>query len=95
MEAEISAREDKEKPLTERQVLTTLDSLHSRGFFARMRANARQTYYSHRLAHDEFKKALFEMKTWRAFQRANRIEEDKKIMEAIRITNTKAQNTGN
>lgn len=90
MKAEIQRRPDREKPLTERQILTTLDKLHSRGFFARMRANARQTYYSHRLTQEEMKKALYEMKTRRAIQRRNRIEEDNNLMEWIKATNEKA-----
>ena len=82
--AEIANRGDGARPYTERQVLYTLDELHRRRFFARARANERQTYFSNKMDQGALEKHLFEMKTRDAVFDGNRIARDRSLMDKIR-----------
>jgi hypothetical protein len=84
METEVAARNDKVQPLTLRQIGYTLNALHKRKFFARARANERQTYYSHRLTQEELEEELFKRKTGDAYFHAARKTRDKTLMERIK-----------
>lgn len=64
MAQELANRADGLKPLTFRQVNYVLDRLHERRFFARARANERQTFYSIRLPQDQLENRLVESKSY-------------------------------
>jgi hypothetical protein len=81
---ELAKREDGAKLLTIRQTSSTLEKLHERRFFARARANARQTYYSNRLSQEELEKKLIEGKTYSAKFRQKRIQRDAALMATIK-----------
>lgn len=55
---------------SERQIGCTLESLHRRNFFACVRPNRRQTYFSHRLTPQEMSDQLLQMKTAAARSKA-------------------------
>ena len=64
MHAELANRTDGATPLSLRQINYTLDALHERRFFARARANERQTFYSHRLTQEELEARLITGKSY-------------------------------
>ncbi len=82
MQAEIASRTDGATPLTLRQINYTLNALHERGFFARTRANERQTYYSHRMTLEEMEARLLKSKTYSDnFHKERRQRETRFIQE--------------
>lgn len=60
----LSERTDGTKPLSSRQIGYAVAKLHERRFFARVRANERQTYYSIRHTQDELEAAVISSKTY-------------------------------
>ena len=83
MRAEISNRTDGATPLSLRQINYTLDKLHERQFFARARANERQTFYSHRLSQAALEDALITGKSYSAKFHNCRRERDSELMAKI------------
>lgn len=87
MKMELSARADGLQPLSLRQIGYTVDALHERGFFSRARANERQTYYSNRFTQKEMEERLFKSKTFsKSFQQTRR-DNDRLLMERIKVSN--------
>jgi hypothetical protein len=84
MVAEIGKRTDGSKPLSLHQINYTLDRLHERQFFARARANERQTFYSNRLQQDQLEKALVEGKAYSQDFHQRRLQRDAALMAAIK-----------
>jgi hypothetical protein len=62
MKAEVAAGRPLPKPLTTKQVRTTIVDLHERGWFARVTPDphGRATYYSHRMEAEVLRERLFE-----------------------------------
>jgi hypothetical protein len=77
-------RKDGAEPLELHQINYTVDRLHQLRFFARARANKRQTYYSHRLTQSELEAALIKSKTYSSEFTAERIQRDATLMETIK-----------
>jgi hypothetical protein len=69
--------------LTLRKVRSLIESLHRRGFFARVTFARRQTYYSHRLSPNELADSIFQQKTRATRARHNRIAANDALTEAI------------
>jgi hypothetical protein len=84
LKAEIKSRKDTAQPLTPRQIGYTLDSLDERKFFARVRPNERQTYFSHRLTKEQLQEELFQRKTAKARFHAARKTDNNTLMERIK-----------
>jgi hypothetical protein len=84
MVAEIGKRTDGGKPLSLHQLNYTLDRLHERLFFARARANERQTFYSNRLQQDQLEKALVEGKAYSQGFHQRRLQRDAALIAAIK-----------
>jgi hypothetical protein len=84
MDVELPKRTDGIKPISLRQIGYTLDALHERRFFARARANARQTFYSNRLAQVELEAALFKSKTYADTFHQQRQKRDAALMQRIK-----------
>ena len=85
--SEKNSRQDGASSLTIRKIGYTLDKLHERRFFARARANERQTYYSIRHTQDELESALFEIKTKNTRFHEDRQARNRTLMERIRTVN--------
>jgi hypothetical protein len=83
--AELPNRKDGALPITFRQINYTLDRLHERQFFARARANERQTFYSIRHAQDALEKALVDGKSYSAGFHQRRKDRNSKLMADIAI----------
>jgi len=81
---EIAKRKDGAKPLTFRQINYTLDRLHERQFFARARANKRQTYYSIRMTQDQLESALLESKSYSQGFHERRRQRDAELIARIK-----------
>jgi hypothetical protein len=81
---ELPNRQDGAKLLTIRQISSSLEKLHERRFFARARANERQTYYSNRLTQEELERKLIESKTYKDDFRQKRIQRDTSLMATIK-----------
>jgi hypothetical protein len=88
MQAELPNRKDGAQPLTLRQINLTVDKLHERGFFARARANERQTFYSHRLTQEQIEQALMEGKSYSKKFHQRRQQRDAALMEQIKQAKT-------
>jgi hypothetical protein len=73
----LASRTDGAKPLTEKQVRLTLDSLEERGLFARVRGSQRSVYFSTRMSRAELLKAVSEMTVKRSRVQKNRLEDRK------------------
>jgi len=84
MQAEIGKRIDGAKPLTTRQINYTLDRLDERQFFARARANKRQTYYSHRLSQEQLEEKLVAGKSYAQSFHKRRRQRDAELMARIK-----------
>jgi hypothetical protein len=84
MQAEIANRTDGATPLTPRQINYTLDALHERQFFARARANERQTFYSHRMSHDELETRLITGKGYSAAFHQRRRQHNTEFMARLK-----------
>ena len=69
--------------LTRRKVRSLIESLHERGFFARVTYARRQTYYSHRLTADELADSVFQQKTRAARARHTRIAANDALTKRI------------
>lgn len=82
--AELARRTDGAKPLTNWQLRSTIDRLHTRKFYCRATYGCRLTYYNHRMNEREFSEALISMKT-RKFT-SNRLRQcrDEELTNAIR-----------
>lgn len=82
--AELARRTDGAKPLTNWQLRSTIDRLHTRKFYCRTTYGCRLTYYNHRMNEREFSEALISMKT-RKFT-SNRLRQcrDEELTNAIR-----------
>jgi len=84
MQAELPSRTDGAVALSLSQINRLLNRLHERQFFARARANERQTFYSHRLTQDRLENALVEGKSYsQDFHQRRRLREAA-LMERIR-----------
>jgi len=84
MQAEIANRTDGATPLSLRQINYTLDALHERQFFARARANERQTFYSHRMGQDELETRLITGKDYSAAFHQRRREHNAEFMARLK-----------
>jgi len=84
MRSELSKRTDGASPLSTRQIGYTVDKLHERRFFARARANERQTYYSIRHTQCELEAALIESKTYSQTFHAARRQKDVDFMARMK-----------
>jgi len=84
MQAELANRTDGAKPLSLRQINYTLDALHERQFFARARANERQTFYSHRMSQDELEARLITGKSYSETFHNQRRQRDAELMRKIK-----------
>jgi hypothetical protein len=84
MRSEIANRLDGAKPLTLRQINYTVDALHERQFFARARANRRQTFFSNRMTQDELESALIKSKTYSEGFHQRRRQRDAALIEQIK-----------
>jgi hypothetical protein len=84
MEAEIPSRADGAKPLSLRQINYTLDALHERGFFARARANERQTFYSHRIEQSVLEARLLAGKSYSEEFHSKRLQRNADLMAKIK-----------
>ena len=69
--------------LIRRKVRSLIESLHERGFFARVTYARRQTYYSHRLTADELADSVFQQKTRAARARHTRIAANDALTKRI------------
>lgn len=87
MAAALVDRTDGTRPLTVRQVGYTLHRLHELQFFARTRANERQTYYSIRHDQAALEAAVFESKTYRISFGRNRQGREKSLIARIKAVN--------
>ena len=83
-ENEISRRRDGAKPLTEWQLRSLIECLHTRKFFARATFAHRLTFYSHRMTDAQLRKAVIEMKTFRFSNRLLARHDDAAMTDAIR-----------
>ncbi len=83
MATELPNRMDGAKPLSLHQINYTLDALHERKFFARARANKRQTYYSHRMPQEQLEQALISSKTYSQQFHQKRRQRDSELIEKI------------
>jgi hypothetical protein len=84
MAQELSHRTDDLKPLTLRQVNYVLDRLDERRFFARARANERQTFYSIRLRQEQLEQQLVEGKSYRDSFREGRIRRAARLIARVK-----------
>ncbi len=84
MQQELSNRLDKFEPLTLRQINYVLDKLDERRFFARVRANERQTYYSIRMSEEQLEERIASGKTYSETFHENRIKRDAEVMARIK-----------
>jgi len=84
MQAELKNRTDGSKPLTVRQIGYTVDKLKERKFFARVRANKRQTYFSFRLTQEQMEDAIFKSKTRKQISKANSKKRDDAFMARLK-----------
>ena len=84
MQAEIARRTDGATALSLRQINYTLDALHERKFFARARANERQTFYSHRMGQDELETRLITGKDYSAAFHQRRREHNAEFMARLK-----------
>lgn len=83
----LSKRADGAKPLTTDQVRYTLRRLHDRGHFARVQANQREVFFSHRLSRKKMAEILFAWKTKQAFTRQLHRQQDLELQKRIRAAN--------
>lgn len=83
-EKEISRRRDCAKPLTEWQLRSLIECLHTRKFFARTTFGRRLTFYSHRMTDAQLRNAVIEMKTFRCSNRLLARHDDAAMTDAIR-----------
>jgi hypothetical protein len=83
LEAELSRRIDGRSPLSEHQIRDCVARLHSGKFFARATTCRRFTFYSHRLDHDQLRKAIFDRRTYRAMFHAQQSAQDRAMDTAI------------
>ena len=84
MQIELSKRTDGATPLTVRQIGYTVNKLHERKFFARARANERQTFYSIRHTGEELEAALIKSKTYAQTFQADRRQHDMDFMARVK-----------
>ena len=84
MQTEIGDRIDGAKPLTFRQINYTLDALHKRQFFARARANERQTFYSHRLTQETLEARLLAGKSYSEQFHQRRRQRDAELIKKVK-----------
>ena len=84
MQAELSRREDKAQPLTERQVRDTIERLHRNKFFARCTVSRRITYYSIRLDNEAMRKNVLGRRTYAEFFRASQSAQNAALSAAIK-----------
>ena len=84
MQAEIAIRTDGAAPLSLRQINYTLDALHERQFFARARANERQTFYSNRMSQGELETQLITGKSYSADFHQRRRQHDAEFMARLK-----------
>jgi hypothetical protein len=83
-EAEFSQRQDGVMPLTDWQLRSLIERLHTRKFFARATYGRRLTYYSHRMTDAQLRKAVVEMKTLRFSSGLLARHDDATMTDAIR-----------
>ena len=84
MRTEIAKQQDGAKPLTLRQINYTLDKLHERQFFARGRANKRQTFYSIRMTQGQLENALLESKSYSQGFHETRRQRDTELIAKVK-----------
>ena len=84
MATELPKRTDGAKPLSLHQINHTLNALHERRFFARARANERQTFYSHRMSQAQLEQALIDGKTYSAKFHDQRRQRDAEMIAKVK-----------
>ena len=96
MNAELANRTDGAKELTLAQVNYTLDRLHERQFFARVRRDPWHTYYSVSLSQDQLEKALLDSVSYKAGFHQRRVTRTSAFMLQVKAARTVANvNTAN
>ncbi|MEP6698849.1 MAG: hypothetical protein ABJB09_03885 [Verrucomicrobiota bacterium] len=70
--------------ISERRIRTLIESLHDRGFFARITYARRQTYYSHRLTAEKLADAIFQQKIRRTKAQNARIRVNKQLTDRVK-----------
>lgn len=90
MRAEIANRQDGATPLPVWRVGRIRDRLHERRFFARARANERQTFYSIRQNEAELQDALVQSKTYSPGFHSERRHKDAEFMARIKAEKANA-----
>jgi len=84
MQVELPKRTDGAKPLSLHQINYTLNALHERRFFARARANERQTFYSHRMTQEQLEEALIAGKAYSRKFHDQRRQRDAALMLKVK-----------
>jgi hypothetical protein len=80
--------------ITLRHIRTVIESLHQRGFFARITFARRQTYYSHRLTADQLAEAIFQLRTRAAKTRCARIQANNDLTFRIQAERRRLAGSG-
>lgn len=88
LDASLSERTDGATVLSLRQIGYVVAKLHERRFFARVRANERQTYYSIRHTQDELEAAILSSKTYVQKFHAERRQRDRDFIARLKEART-------
>jgi hypothetical protein len=84
----------KETLLTPHQVRYTLEKLHQRKFFARVRVGAKTVVYMLGVSDDQLRAILLQRETYRARFKAERTKKDAQLREEIRSAKRRPINVG-
>lgn len=91
MEKELPGHLKSAVALSLSQIGRTLNALHGRHFFERVRPNKRQTYYSIRVTRQELEEAVFRQKTGNTNFSTQQKRSDLALMERIKAARLAAQ----
>jgi hypothetical protein len=82
----LSERQDKEQPLTEKQLRLTLDNLEGRNLIMRVQASPRKVYFSNRMTRREMMEKIFAAKIRRISTVKKNRKEDRSFASAMNST---------